>query len=220
MRRPSAPSRRLASALVACALAGPAAAEQKNAALDSVAAISPIFGQLVMLSYPKPFRVVFENAGPASYIREAVPAGETVESWRQMITVTGAKGLALKPGATPDGMAGSIAGGFERACPKTFAATGLGAIKIGDADAYVALASCGTVKTGDTARSETAMIVAVKGTSDMYTIQWAERGAPSATPLAPDGAVWAGRLKQLAPIRLCPIVAGERAPYPSCVSQK
>ena len=60
-------------------------------------------------------------------------------------------------------------------------------------------------------------MLAFKGSADYYTIQWAERGVGSAQPLTLDSAYWAKRLTQLAPIRLCPIVPGEPAPYVSCI---
>jgi hypothetical protein len=75
---------------------------------------------------------------------------------------------------------------------------------------------CGKVGGADEARSETALIVAIKGNADMYTVQWAARGAPAAKADIED-ARWPERLKQLAPIRICAIVAGEKAPYPSCL---
>jgi hypothetical protein len=34
-----------------------------------------------------------------------------------------------------------------------------------------------------------------------------------------DEAKWRERLRQLQPIRFCPIVPGEAAPYPSCVGK-
>jgi hypothetical protein len=58
----------------------------------------------------------------------------------------------------------------------------------------------------------------VKGAADAYTVQWAERAA--ASDAAIDEAVWRGRLHELMPIRLCAIVPGEAAPYPSCLAQK
>src|SRR5207244_3534221 len=54
--------------------------------------ISPVFGQLVAFSMPSSFVVVSENANGPNYIREAVPKGETVDRWTQMITLTGVKG--------------------------------------------------------------------------------------------------------------------------------
>jgi hypothetical protein len=180
--------------------------------------ISPIFGQLVTFSMPSAFVVIGENTNGPSYIREAVLKGETATRWTQMITVTGAKGLAANPKVTPEAFAASIAGGFKSACPDTFAAKGVGPVKFGDQDGYVALASCGSVVSAPDKHSETALVVAVKGNVDYYTLQWAERTPASGISVI-DEAKWLERLRQLQPIRLCPIVPGEAAPYPSCVSK-
>ena len=168
---------------------------------------------------PASFATVSENTNGPSYIREAVLKGETVRSWTQMITVTGAKGLADNPKVSPEALAGSIVGGFKTACPDSFTAHGFGPAKFGDQDAYVAVASCARLESSADKHSETALIVAVKGSADYYTLQWAERAATSAkAPI--DEAKWLARLRQLQPVRLCPIVPGERAPYPSCAGRK
>src|SRR3954454_20104419 len=90
--------------------------------------ISPIYGQLVRFSMPSNFAVVFENAKDGNYIREAVLKGETAQAWTQMITVTGAKGLAGNRQVTPESFAVGIAAGFKKACPDTFDANPLGAV--------------------------------------------------------------------------------------------
>jgi hypothetical protein len=144
--------------------------------------------------------------------------GETATSWTQMITVTGVKSAAGNAKVSPEIFAGSMVGGFKSACPESFAAQGFGPTKFGDRDAYVAVASCGRVETSADKHSEIALIITVKGTIDYYTLQWAER-APAAGRSAIDEAKWLARLRQLQPIRLCPIVPGEQAPYPSCVSK-
>jgi hypothetical protein len=181
-------------------------------------AISPIFGQLVSFSMPSSFVVVGENTNGPSYIREAILKGETADRWTQMITVTGAKGMAADPKVSPEAFAASIAGGFKSACPDTFLAKGLGPAKFGDSDAYTAIASCGSVVSAPDKHSETALVVAIKGSGDFYTLQWAERTPASGKPII-DEAKWLARLRQLQPIRLCPIVPGEAAPYPSCVNK-
>jgi hypothetical protein len=180
--------------------------------------ISPIFGQLVTFSMPQAFVVIGENTSGPSYIREAVLKGETADHWTQMITVTGAKGLVASPKVTPEAFAASIAGGFKSACPDTFVAKGVGPAKFGNQDGYVALASCGSVVSAPDEHSETALVVAVKGSADYYTLQWAERTPAQGKPVI-DEAKWLERLRQLQPIRLCPIVSGEAAPYPSCVNK-
>jgi hypothetical protein len=70
----------------------------------SFTVISPIYGQLVRFSMPSTFVPAFEKVNGPSYIREAVLKGETVKVWTQMITVTGAKGIASNPQATPEGL--------------------------------------------------------------------------------------------------------------------
>jgi len=197
-------------------LASSAAAQGPAPAAFTV--ISPIFGQLVTFSLPAGFVTVFENTKGPSYLREAVPKGETVERWTQMITVTGAKGAAGNPNISPESAAASLVGGFKSACPETFAAKGFGPAKFGDQDAYAAVAGCGQVASSADKHSEIALIVAVKGSTDYYTLQWAERG-PAAGRATIDEAKWLARLRQLQPIRFCPIVPGEKAPYPSCVSR-
>ncbi|MFT4122042.1 hypothetical protein [Bradyrhizobium sp.] len=180
--------------------------------------ISPIFGQLVSFAMPSNFVAVFETTKGSRYIREAVPRGETSERWTQMITVTGEKGLTSSPGVSPEKFAGVIAGGFRSACPDSFQARSLGDMTFGRFDGFVAVIGCGRIASGPTPHSETALLITVKGATDYYTIQWAERGPASDAPPVNDER-WQARLRDLGPIDLCPIVAGEAAPYPSCVNK-
>lgn len=207
-------------ALIATTAAQAEGPAPKSATPASMTAISPIFGQLVRFSMPAGFNVVSEHADSASYIREAVPKGETLQQWTQMITVTGQKGLAGNPKFTPQGFAGSMAGSFKGACPETFVTKSFGETKLGDQDAFVAVTACGKVNASADGHSETALIVVVKGHTDGYTIQWAERTATLPPGAVIDDAKWQERLHALMPIRFCPIVAGEAAPYPSCLQQK
>jgi hypothetical protein len=69
---------------------------------------------------------------------------------------------------------------------------------------------CGRVAGSADKRSETALIIAVRGSADVYTIQWAERG-PGADKPALDDAKWRDRLSKLNPIMFCAIVPGETA---------
>jgi len=210
------------SALVAigllCAWAIQSRAESPAPA--SLTVISPVFGQLVRFSMPAKFVTASENTEENFYIREALLKGETVNAWTQMITVTGSRGMATSANFSPQKLAASIALGFKKACPESFVVKDLGETRLGDQDAYLAVASCSKVNSSADGHSETALIVAVKGTSDAYTVQWAER-TPRASP-APsiNEVMWQGRLRELMPIRLCAIVPGEAAPYPSCLQQK
>jgi hypothetical protein len=211
---------RVARLVLLLALLAPAATRAGQTQLPaSFTVISPIFGQLVAFSQPSNFVPGFEKADGTNYIREAVPKGETVEKWTQMITVTGAKELADDPNVTPIAFASVIANGFKKACPKTFSAMNFGNLMVAGYKAVAVVASCGTVSGATSARAETALVLAIKGASDYYTIQWAERAKASDQPPMIDQAVWKKRLALLEPIRLCPIVQGEEPPYPSCLNR-
>lgn len=207
------------AAVLWLASGGPVAAQasRPDSPPASFTAISPVFGQLVAFSLPSNFVTAFEDAKPDSYTREAVPKGESVQQWSEMITLTGAKGAASAPNASAEKFAGVIAGGFQRACPDSFAARG-SPMRIAGFEAFMAVVGCGRVSGTSEARSETALIVAIKGTADLYTLQWAERGAPAAKPDI-ENAKWQARMQRLAPIKLCTIVPGEKPPYPSCVGR-
>jgi hypothetical protein len=204
-----------AVALTASLLLAVAAQAQ---APDAFRVISPIFGQLVSFAMPSNFTVAFENTKGGHYIREAVLKGETPERWTQMITVTGEKGMTLTKGSSPELFAGTIAGGYRAACPDSFAARPFGETRFGRFEGFVAVIGCGRIDSGETRHSETALLITLKGASDYYTIQWAERGPESDEPSVNDER-WQARLRDLNPIDLCPIVSGEAAPYPSCVDK-
>jgi hypothetical protein len=186
----------------------------------SVRFIAPIFSQLVTFSLPKGFVPAFEDAKSANYIQESVLAGESVSKWTQMITITGAKNLAMNQNVTPIRFADSVAGGFKRVCPNSFNATTIGEKKFGTYSAFSVVTSCGTASPTKEQYSESLLLIVIKGEKDYYTIQWAERGTASELPIKFDNATWTDRLNRLMPIDLCPRMPGEAAPYPSCVDRK
>ena len=190
--------------------------KQSNAPVKT---ITKVFSQLITYSLPKGFVPVFEDGKGNQYIQEAVLAGETTTKWTQMITLTGAKELVANPNVTPMAFANRMAEGFKQSCPASFNAMGLGPNKINGFDAFGAILSCGVAMPSGTPYSETMLLLVIKGERDYYTLQWAERGAPSQTPIKVDEAKWAERMRRLAPVRLCPIVPGEAAPYPSCLNR-
>lgn len=184
-----------------------------------VGTISPVFHQLVVFTMPAHFMPVFEKTNGSFYIREHIPQGETVDHWTRMITLTGMKDLVSNPQISARALVERIAAGFRRNCPDSYATTALGPQSVDGNDGFAVVASCGRVLSGSDTHSETAVMLAFRGSADYYTIQWAERGVGLAQPLTLDTAYWAKRLTQLAPIRLCPLVPGEPPPYVSCVGQ-
>jgi hypothetical protein len=183
---------------------------------------APIFDHVLAASLPKGFAALpaYEAtlSGPR-YVREHVLEGESDSAWTQMITVTGFGDLSAIGEASPERFVDAIAAGFRNSCPDSFAMAKVPAEKVGGLDSYGAVVSCGVAAATAGRTSETALIVAIRGARDFYTLRWTRRDAPSAAPLAVDLPYWSARLAELAPVRICPIVAGERAPYPSCTGR-
>jgi Rap1a immunity proteins len=180
--------------------------------------LAPIFSQLLLLYVPGNFRPVYEKESSTGtfYIAESVPAGESTSQWTQMITKTGAKGLASKANLTPQVLAVNLAHRFNSVCPTSFSDLDFGTMQIDGYDAYALVASCGTVSDASGAHSESTLIVEIKGSDDYYSVQWAVRGPASAQPVPLNEPIWRKRMQTMQPIKLCPRVPGEQAPYPSC----
>jgi hypothetical protein len=208
-----------ALALAASHGAEPLGGDTTTARNAATANITPVFHQLVVFTLPPRFKGGFEKTNGSFYIREHLPDGESLVKWTRMITLTGVKGLAANPSATPQGMVERMMAGFRRNCPDTYSSAVLGTHTVDGYAAFQGIASCGHVESGADAYSETAVMLAIKGSGDYYTLQWAERGTDSKQPLTLDTAYWTKQFAQLHPVRLCPIVPGESAPYPSCLGK-
>lgn len=191
-------------ALALALLASPALGE-------SVTVVTPIYSQLVAFPTPADFKADYESEQQGTYILEFVPRAESVNTWSQMVTVTGAAGLA---GQIPvEEFAERLAAGYQNTCPQTFAALKLDDPVIkGAVAAFAGYLGCGS--TG--AQSEAMVFVIVQGRSEVYSLQWAERGPALTAPPNPDPAIWLTRAATLSQMRLCDPVEGEAAPYPTC----
>ncbi|HGY5557919.1 MAG TPA: hypothetical protein ACN46T_02815 [Prochlorococcus sp.] len=176
----------------------------------------PIYSQVIEFSYPRGFKSAHEHESRDNYIHEWIPEGETLSDWSRMITLTGIRGLSSDPNMTPEQLLSQIASGFKRACPSTFAAKILSRMPISGHNALSAVVGCGSVNSGP-ARSEIAILIAIQGSSDYYTIQLAERSAPLNRAPKLEGPSWNTKINQLKPIKLCKITANESWPYPSCM---
>jgi hypothetical protein len=180
---------------------------------------TPVFSQLVMFSLPPEFKsakATYEKNSGSFYLREQVPEGESLARWSRMIILSGTRGLAANPEATPQRLLARMTLDFQRNCPDTFSTNAPGEQKIDGYDAYEVIVSCGRVQSDKQVYGVSAVMLTVKGAHDFYTLQWTERGRDSAQAPTIDNAYWARQLARLTPIRLCPIVPGESAPYPSC----
>ena len=201
---------RRTAALLAC-LALPAQAQD---ALQ----VAPVFSQIVAFPLPEGFAPVLEDANEAGYLNESVLAGESVQDWTQMVTLSGSKGLVSgDPANDAATMAAYLGKLYSDACPEGYAESSFDPPQIVGARAvHAGYLSCASLP--DHPQSESMVFLVLVGAGDIYTLQWAEHAAASATPIPYAPQVWDGRLTLLAATaRLCDPVAGEEPPYPSCI---
>lgn len=207
----------LPAALVAAVLT---TAAQTQAQPQTVpAARVPVYGQIVAFPLPAPFDITadYEAEQNGSYLLENVPAGETVEAWSQMLTLSGTEGAAQRTDAAPaplaEWLAGQFVEGYTSACAGPVAAQALPPPQGGAARAVFA-AWIGCPHVAGSGHAEEMLLVVMIGAQDIYTLQWAERSpAADRLTMAPH---WPDRLALLARTGLCDPVPGEAAPYPSC----
>ena len=185
---------------------------------ENATIIAPVFAQLITGPLPDGFVPAFENADATGYINEAVPKGETLEDWTQLITLTGAKGLAVGEAPTTAlAFADFLASRYRAVCPDAFAAEQFEAPKIkGARENFMGYLSCGSISGGP--QSESMVFLVMVGAQDIYTLQWAEHAPAVETGVAYSAEKWGPRLDlMLGASRLCEILPGEAPPYPSCV---
>lgn len=192
--------------------------EKLRAENYSVLATYPIYNQILAISFPRGFVPVTQTTRGPSYLQESVPNGESAEQWTQMLSITGAQRAALNPRVTVDSAKEFFINGYRRSCPDTLALLDLDDGGLKGLAARAVVVSCGSDQSE--ARSESMLLIVLKGTEDYYTIQWATRGPASSRPLQLDRAEWVSRLHRLQPIKLCPRIPGEQAPYPSCIDSR
>lgn len=174
--------------------------------------VTPVYHQVVVQIAPEGFEPAFEHEADGSYINEMVPLGESVDDWHQIVTLTGERDLLAQ--ASLLDYANTFAAGYKKACPDSFVATQLdGPAIAGAQQTLAAFIGCGAVD----GVSETALVIMIAGQQDLFTVQWAERGAALAGAPQYDPGHWDERLQTLSQTRLCTPAANEAAPYPSCL---
>lgn len=186
----------------------------------SINYVVPIYSQLLAVKVPKKFHIGHENVTEKSYILEAIPNNETVQSWTQMLTISGYKGLAKNPNFKPINMVQGVANGFQKACAPSFSAKSIWQGDISGFEAFAAVITCGSSPMTKGKTSEEALVISIKGGQDFYGVQFAKRNKPSTSPIEINVAEWMLVLKSLHPIKLCERIKDEKPPYPSCINQK
>ena len=173
--------------------------------------VGPVYSQLVSVLAPSDFTPGFEHEADGFYILELTPAGETVENWTQLITITGSKDAAKW--MTPREFLTEVTKGILAECPDTITGGALPPVEISGAASAVGIyLGCGSIN----GQSEEVMEIAIQGRSDIYTVQWAAHGPATDKLPEPDPAIWTPRFQALAATLICDKVAGEKPPYAPC----
>lgn len=190
--------------------------------VSSVQISIPVFHQTISTTYPfddldavVDFQeIVGDRQG---FIAEWVPEGETVHNWTQMLTITGYNQAAShlsRPAANVlvGALIQSLTENYRRGCQAVDIQPLRVERPVGTRAVDAVFLACNQV-TG--ARHGEAMVaIAVVGTQDLYSLQWAERFPGGQSPV-PD-AIWQARLQSLAASRFCDPPAGSSRPPVIC----
>ncbi len=182
--------------------------------------ITPIFHQLLMMRWPQEFapQPAYEHSEHGNYLRLSLLHGESLQSWTQMLTITGSEDQAKMPALSLQALIDFGAQRYSSQCPGSYAMSVLPQEGASPGQLYAILQSCG--HSPDAPQySISSLILALKGSDDIYTLRWDERAPAYEHPKPPDTQLWLHRLSELMPVRLCPLQAHEKAPYPSCLGK-
>jgi len=178
----------------------------------------PVHSQLVSFSIPRTFKQVLTKSEGAVYASTWIPENETSDKWTKMVALLAGKGLASNRNLTPKLFAQGMAATFGKSCANSFTTSDLFEGKMSGRDAFMTVFSCAALPPPATSASVSIVIAAIKGDSDYYALEWGEREAATNVQAAIDKTIWLEKFTRLAPIKLCPIVPGETAPYASCIN--
>jgi hypothetical protein len=151
--------------------------------------VAQVWSQVVTFAAPERFQLAHRSLQGPDFLIELVPNHQTVQSWGEMITMTGHEGASGDAGR----MASNLIALYGQSCPDSFATHDLAPPKLdGARAAAAAYVGCGDLG----GYSEAMVFVAIDGAKDLYSLQWAVRGKASAGPLKFDAKQWKARLAQ------------------------
>ncbi|MGL4604649.1 MAG: hypothetical protein ACRCU9_10940 [Iodobacter sp.] len=177
----------------------------------------PLFSQMLLFSYPKGFTLIHSERRSEIFFQQYVLDGESKNDWSQAVRITALKNMAADLTITPERVAASIAKGYLSDCPNSHTFTPFSGLKSGRHNVFAIVMSCGTIAPKQSAPySRSELTIVIQGDKDYYTVQWIERSLPSEGPIPFNQDKWSDRFKFLIPIKLCPVIPGEKPPYPSC----
>ena len=196
----------LAACTIGLAVSGtPARAEGKASA--ATLAIK-LFDRALSMPLPNDFTPVFREANAQSFLLELLPKAEKLTNWRRMITISAAAGVGRSQHLTDD-IARMLFGDSRGGCRSGYSYTPLGDIEAGEGiTAVKVLISCASLaenpKGGASpALGEQAFIIVARDSTNLYTIQIAERQPAFEGKTGRYSAEGQDLLSSILPLELC-----------------
>lgn len=163
-----------------------------------------IYEQVMSFTWPKGFTISSRSEKAGAFTQAFKLTGEEDEAWTQKILLTGMQGASIKAQDPIQLMSNLIKMTYKNGCPKHFSATDVGEMKIQTGQsAFVFMVGCGITKPIEQSDRDKMLVMAVviKGSADIYAIQWIERSSTEKVPPTA-WAVWRARLDSILPIQL------------------
>lgn len=182
----------------------------------TINALIPVFSEVIGMKIPRDFNVVNQGTSKDGFIFEAVPKGQTVDNWKQMITITGQRNMAMAPGFSIDNVATLFGKGYRNNCPDSFSTKNIDKYeKIDEHNNVAVLYRCGNESKDGKTYSETNLVNFIQGKKDFYTIQYAERNKSAKEITTDDITYYSAKEKNLVPSFFCDHTEGQM-PLKSC----
>jgi hypothetical protein len=169
-------------------------------------AVIPMFGDGVVFNLPPGWVKMYQQRNESVAIVEFLPEGQTLELWREMITVQAVRNPPAQ--VTPKSFMELMAGRIRESCGAPTVAIPLEDLKIDGSPAFSAIMGCGALPRptagAQAGQGEVAYYLAVRGGKDMLIFQRAVRGPGFERSKSPISAANAGALRDaFLPIRIC-----------------
>lgn len=128
----------------------------------------PVFSQKLEVAYPNSYKVGPQDSHGNVFIMEMVPKTESPDSWSEMLTVSGYKGLAATQ--TAQSAMELETNSIKSACPKTFVFEKIDYKQSQNYPAALAIVGCSKHPTM-AGKSELALQLVIQGKKDIYMIK-------------------------------------------------
>jgi hypothetical protein len=195
---------------------------QSFVAAPKIRGLAKIFDQQIAYRLPRGFSPVAEEEARFSYAVLLTGKEETYSNWTTQVNIAGYSGFARVDGLSAKSFAEALTNPDNPRCKAHYFSKDLGSFEVDGYSAQLFYAGCARsrVLPGDTApeqAGEVAVVMVIKGVTDMYTVQAMFRGQMFNKDTPPINDANARQVAdQLMPIAVCAI----SLTTPQCMAQQ